>query len=89
MASGTLGCGAGSHLIAPVLADELGGHVCREYILQEEPGQVLHCLSLLSLLPQFLFPQEVQAAVILILDKRSGPCNLHTQLRHRFKVQLS
>lgn len=61
------GVWVGSHLIAPVLADELRGHVCREYILQEEPGQVLHCLGLLSLPPQFLLPQEVQAAVILIL----------------------
>lgn len=70
VASGALEYGAGSHLIAPVLADELGGHVCREYILQEEPRQVLHCLRLLSLLPQFPFPQEVQAAVILILPSQ-------------------
>ena len=44
----------GSHLIAPILTNELGGHVRREHVLQEQPSQVLHCLCLLLLLPQLL-----------------------------------
>lgn len=60
------------HLIAPVLANELGGHMGREHVLQEQPSQVLHRLCLLLLLPQLLLPQEVQAAVILILGRVTG-----------------
>lgn len=59
----------GSHLVAPILADELGGYVRGEHILQEQPSQVFHRLCLLLLLPQLLLPQEVQAAVILILGR--------------------
>lgn len=63
-----------SYLIATVLTNELGGHVCREHILQEQPGQVLHCLCLFPLLSELFLPQEVQAAVILILGRVSrGP----------------
>lgn len=72
MASEAEESGAGSHLVAPVLADELGGHMCREHILQQQPSQVLHGLCLLLLLPQLLLPQEVQPAVILILAGSAG-----------------
>lgn len=69
MASGLQESAVGSHLIAPVLANELGGHMRREHILQEKPSQVLHCLCLLSLLPQLLLPQEVQTTIVLILGR--------------------
>lgn len=69
MASGAQEMGVGSHLVAPILANELGGHVRGEHVLQEQASQVLHCLCLLPLLPQLLLPQEVQAAVILILGR--------------------
>lgn len=72
MASGARESGEGSHLIAPVLADELRGHVCRKHVFQEQPSQVLHRLRLFPLLPQLLLPQEVQAAIILILGRSPG-----------------
>lgn len=64
--------GVGSHLIAPILTNELGGHVGREHVLQEQPSQVLHRLRLFLLLPQLLLPQKVQAAVIFILWRVTG-----------------
>lgn len=67
MVSGARESGVGSYLVAPVLANELGGHVRRKHVLQEQPSQVLHHLCLFPLLPQLLLPQEVQAAIILIL----------------------
>lgn len=69
MASGPQESVVGSHLVAPVLANELGGHMRREHVLQKQPSQVLHCLCLLPLLPQLLLPQEVQATIILILGR--------------------
>lgn len=74
MVSGAQASGVGSYLIAPVLANELGGHVRWKHVFQEQPSQVLHHLCLLPLLPQLLLPQEVQAAIILILGMAtSGP----------------
>lgn len=70
--SGAEELGLGSHLIAPILTNKLGGHVGREHVLQEQPSQVLHRLRLLLLLPQLLLPQKVQAAVIFVLWRVTG-----------------
>lgn len=76
----------GSHLIAPILTNELGGHVRREHVLQEQPSQVLHCLCLLLLLPQLLLPQKVQAAVIFVLWRVTAG---HGEARYRRARLLS
>lgn len=54
------------HLVQ-LVAHEVGRHVRRQDILQEEAVHALHGLELLALFPELLLPQAVQAAVVVDL----------------------
>lgn len=58
---------AGTHLVLPVAAQKVLGHVGGQDVLQQDPVEVLHGFDLLALPLELVPPQEVQPAVILVL----------------------